>query len=142
MEDKYLQDLVLSGGNVVNNVVDSLAVVGINISQEPVVTNVSLNFPGQGEGSVFLLEVDEVGLGSREGTGGSHELERLLASNSLGLSVVRLDWEVEGLDGTLQSLDWIRECTLDHWVLLGDLSGEEGVSEGEDLAVTANLDAR
>lgn len=141
MEDKYLQDLVLSRGNVVNNVVDSLAVVGIDISQEPVVTNIGLNFPGQGEASVFLLEVDEVSLGSREGTGGSHELESLLASSSLSLSVVRFDREVEGLDGTLQGLDWVRECTLDHWVLLGDLSGEEGVSEGEDLAITADLDA-
>ena len=132
------EDLVVSRGNVVDNVVDGLGLFGINIGEEPVVTDIGLNSPGEVELAI-LLDVNELGHWVGESTRGTLELEGLGLLHWHSLSALWLDWKLQGLDSTLEGLDGVREVTLSQWVGLWHLSLVEGVSEGEDLAITSNL---
>lgn len=123
-------------GNVVDNTVDVLVVLGINIGQQPVVTDIGLNSPGESKRVVSLAEVDKTSFGVRDSTRGGLEAVVLLGS-ILGLSGGRtgLNGEAEDVDGALESGNGVGESARDKRALLGDLSGEKVVTEREDLAI-------
>ena len=133
----YTLDLEGSVSNVVDYVVNLGGFLCIHIGEEPVVTDIGLNSPGEVELAI-LLDVNELGHWVGESTRGTLEHDLVLA-HVLNVGSISLDWKIESLADTVKCLHWVNEVSLDHWVGRGSWAGVERVSVGEDFAIFANL---
>lgn len=132
----------LDGGkvaDVVDDTVNLLVGGSVDVSEQPVVDDIGLDSPGQGQSSVLLGNVDEAGLGVADSTRGA--LESVLLSSLLGLGggAFSLDGETQDVDSTLERVRGVGEVTLRQGALCGNLAGEEAVSVRKDSAISANL---
>lgn len=131
-------DLVACISGIVNDRMHLATVNSVDIGQEPVAQNVSLNSPGQGQLAVSL-NVDKACFWLRYSTLGLLDGEGVLSLFWLRGSRTGRYREVQNADRRLESSDRLNCVTL----ALGGCSREvpsvEGVSETEDRAVTANL---
>lgn len=133
----------LDGGkvaDVVDDTVDLLVGGSVDVGEQPVVDDVGLDSPGQGQSSVLLGKVDQAGLGVADSTRSA--LESVLLSSLLGLGggAIGLDGETQDVDGTLERIRGVGEVTLLQGALCGQLAGEEAVAVREDSAISANLE--
>lgn len=134
----YTLDLEGSVSNVVDYVVNLGGFLCIHIGEEPVVTNIGFNSPGQSQRAIFLGHIAKLSGGVRESTRGTLEHDLVLA-HVLNVGSISLDWKIESLADTVKCLHWVNEVSLDHWVGRGSWAGVERVSVGEDFAIFANL---
>lgn len=130
-----LLNLVRSLSVVINNSNNLISLGSIDIRQQPVIKDISLNSPSKLQLSV-IDEISELSLRLADGTRGAGELVMLVALlDSLG--VVGLDRKREDRNGVLESFDGILFVTLGERT--GHLAFVEAVSVGEDFSISTNL---
>lgn len=101
-------DLILGGCNIINDAMDLIILIGINICEEPVITDIGFNSPGEMQATV-LLEINK--LGRRVGECTRCALEHIcrITFNWGGLNFTdsSCDGNVQGVYSSNQSIDWI-----------------------------------
>jgi hypothetical protein len=117
-------DLVRRISSPVNHSMDLVLSSSIDVSQEPVAEDISLNTEGELELTV-LLKVHELGLRVFLCPRRSLENVRVIALCWLCSSLVCLNGKLQNSDGTLESLDWLDQIALAELRRCRDLSLEE-----------------
>lgn len=126
--NEYILDLIGCMSHVVNNVVDCVAVLCINIGQQPVIADISLDSPGQSQTAVLFHKINK--LGGRFGQSARCSLEhKLFVVGSLYSSLFSTDWNLEDVDGSMQSLHRAGVILCSFRLRLGDFAGIESVAE-------------
>ena len=125
-------------GDVVNDAKNVLAIVCVDICKEPILRNVSLDAPRQDEASISLLEVDKARLWVANGAAGLLQGEDFV-TGGFGGSCFGINRKTKGLNCALESRDSIGVVALLNWVFLRQLSSEEVVTKGKDLAIWSDL---
>lgn len=133
------EDKVAGLGDVVDDTVDDVVGLGVDVGQQPVVQDVGLDSPGEGQGAILLDVVHQAGLGVLLSARGAGELVGLGSLDTLGGS---LAGHGQGQDAgsSVQGGDGVDEVTLAEGALSRDLSRVEVVTEGEDVAILTNVD--
>jgi hypothetical protein len=133
---KYVLNLVCRLIDVVNNTNNFISLGSIDISQQPVVDNISLNSPCELEFLVLINEVGELSLRLANSTLGTSEGVVVLAL-LLSLGLVSLNGERKNINSVLKSIDRVLLITFSErtW----NLAIVEAVSIGEDISIRANL---
>jgi hypothetical protein len=130
--------LVALIGRVVDNSVHLVTLLRIDICQQPVAGNVSLNPPSQRKLSLGL-DVDQTRLGLLQASAGRLDSEGLRLGLGLGLRRLNRHGELQNLDSGLKSHNRVGSVTLSVLWRRGNVALEEGVSEREDLSIPTNL---
>lgn len=125
-------------GDVVDHTVNLFVGSGINVRQQPVVEDISLDPPGESQSSVRLDEVDQAGFGVLLGTGSSLEGVGLGSLGSLG-GCLSSDGELQHLGSSRECLGRLGESALVQGALRRDGTREKGVTVRENASVGGNL---
>lgn len=124
-------------GNIVDNTNDLLSLVGVDVCQEPVIQDISLDAPGELQ---ILLAIDEINQLSLWLFNSARSISEcvMLITLGFGLGVRSINGKVKNLDSALKGSDRVRGISLDQraW----ELAGVEAVSVGEHLSISANLE--
>ena len=135
----HLLDVVGRISRVVDDGMYLAAVFGIDVGQEPVAHDISLDPPGKGELALVVYEVDKAGLRLADSSCGLLDGVRLCCVLWLGSCRLSRNWKCEDIDSGLQGGHRLGTITLGQTWRGGDFALVERVSEREDIAITANL---
>jgi hypothetical protein len=102
-----LLDLVGNVGGVINNSVDFVTSLCIDIGQQPVAQDVSLDPPCQRQVSFGSLEIDKAGFRLLDSTICILDGIRLFLSLGFGRCSFCVDGQLKHFNGTLQRIGWI-----------------------------------
>lgn len=127
-------------GDVVDNTLNLGTGGRIDVGQQPVLRDVGLDTPREGQSAVGLDEVDELGLGVGNSTRGSLDGVNLSALLSLGGGRSSLNGELKNILCAVKGSNGVLEVTLRQGAGLGEVTLEEVVAVGEDLSILTNLD--
>lgn len=133
---EYVLNLVSGLSNIVDHTNDLISLGSIDVGQQPVIKDISLNSPGQLEVLVLVDNVNQLGLwlaDSALGVGESVVVGAL--ANRLGL--LGFHGKRKNLNGVLEGVDGVLLVTLGERA--GQLALVEAVSIREDLSISSNL---
>lgn len=133
------EDEVAGLSDVVDNTVDSIVGGSVDVCEQPVVEDIGLDSPSEGQGTVLLDVVHQACLGVFLSTRGALEDVSLGSLDGFSGSITS-NGQRENASGTRESAGRIDVFTLAQRAVCGDLSGEEVVSVGEDVTILADVD--
>jgi hypothetical protein len=131
-------DLVGCISSPVDHSVDLVLSSGIDVSQEPVAQDISLNTEGKLELAI-LLKVHELGLWVLLCSRRSLENVRVIAFCRHSSCLVGLNRKLQNSDGTPESLDRLDQVALAELRRRRDIAIKERVAEREDGAIFGDL---
>jgi hypothetical protein len=131
-------DLVGCISSPVDHSMNLILSSGIDVSQEPVAQDVSLNTEGKLELTI-LLEVHELGFRVLLCSRRSLENVGVIAPCWLSSCLVCFDRKLQNSDGTPESLNWLDQVALAELRRCRNISLEERVTEREDGAIFGDL---
>lgn len=124
--------MVVSSGDIVDHTVDFVGRYGVDIRQQPVTRDISLDSPSQCQGTVVFDKVQKTGLRVGLGTRCASNAVRLNPILGFSGRAIGLDIKLQDRVGSVESSYWVLEITFRQGATLWQSPSVEAVAVGED----------